>query len=249
MIGSWPSQLEFLTVDRRMLCFKSHAHRRIGHWSNLMERSNLIGYYWSCAVQEPTRPNSQVELGTTRQNELTRVGELDSTLRCPRTARMIFILLELCWHARVMAVMAKHRHVRRVPLPTNPTLLLIAALRGMGYCQCLSANCKSIDSFWFCSAEGFCLYSGAVQIKLTKIGCGAAQAWPRAVQAARWHCDQTWQDFDITSFVAEDSMWARCYAQRAYISQHPKHSFASKILERHLHNILSYGVSKISSSV
>jgi len=38
---------------------------------------------------------------------------------------------------RVMAVMAKHWHVPRVPLPTNATLLSIAALRGMGYCQCL----------------------------------------------------------------------------------------------------------------
>ena len=84
----------------------------------------------------------------------------------------------------------------------------------------LTANCKSIDSFWFCSAEGFCLYSGAVQIKLTKIGCGAAQAWPRAVQAARRHRDQIWQDVDITSFAAEDSMRARCYARRARISRH-----------------------------
>ena len=40
-------------------------------------------------------------------------------------------------------------------------------------CLCMTANCKSIDSFWFCSAWGFCLYSGAVQIKLTTIGCGA----------------------------------------------------------------------------
>jgi len=54
---------------------------------------------------------------------------------------------------------------------------------------------------------------------------------------ARRHCDQIWQDVDITSFAAEDSIQARCYAQRAHISQHPRHSFASKKLGAHIYII------------
>jgi len=52
--------------------------------------------------------------------------------------------------------------------------------------------------------------------------------WKSRDTIARRHWDQIWKNIDITSFAAQDLVRARCYAQRARISQHPKHSFALK---------------------
>jgi len=75
----------------------------------------------------------------------------------------------------------------------------------------------SIDSFWFCSAQHFCLYDGALQIELTKIGSVLLHRSPLEL---RWPPSTAWLIVLTTNHDWKPSIAVRYYI-RLYLAPHP----------------------------